>query len=245
MAWFTSMFTLKSLSRPWHEESCNGLGVDVILVLGGLHRLGLDEEGALEALLAGVVARHSQHGGHVFLLTLHVGVEQRHVAFAAAPEDVGGAAQLDGGVDGVLDLHDGAGHNVEVGVGGGAVHVALVAEHVGGAPQQLDARLGLLLLEIGHDFLQVLLVGLHVGRFGHEVHVVEAVVFDAELLHDFEAGVSLVFGGLQGIGGGVPGEGLRAGAELVGALGAGVLPHNMANFIHSLIFLPITTRLAS
>jgi len=118
--------------RP--QEPDDGLRVGVVLVLHRLHRFGLDQEVALEPLRTGVVAGHAQHGGHVLLFALHVGIEQRHVAFASAPEDVVLAAQKDRGVDGVLDLQHGAGRGVEVGVGRGAVHVAGVAEDVGRAP---------------------------------------------------------------------------------------------------------------
>ena len=140
------------------EETDHGLGVDVVLVLGGLHRLGLDEEGALEALGAGVVASRGEHLGEVVLLTLHLGVEEGVVAFTAAPEHITGTAELDGGVDGVLDLESGAGDDVELRVRGGAVHVALVAEHIGSAPEELDAGSFLLLEQIVGDIFQAGLV---------------------------------------------------------------------------------------
>ena len=135
----------------------------------------------------------------MLLFALLIGVEQAHVAFAAAPEHVVGAAELDGGVDGVFDLHGSAGHHVEVGIGGSTVHVTLVAEHVGRAPKQLHA--GFLHLHLG-----IVGDGLHAGlifcdgvALGHEVDVVEAEIFDAELVHDFKACIHLVFGALHGI----------------------------------------------
>ncbi len=140
------------------EEADYSLGVDVILVLGGLHGLGLDQECAREALAACVVACHGQHCGEMLLLTLLVGVEQAHVAFASAPEHVVAAAELYRGVDGVLDLHRRACHHVEVRVGGGAVHVAPVAEHVCRAPEVLDVRALHLALDVCHDLLDVFLV---------------------------------------------------------------------------------------
>ena len=193
-------------------------------MLHRLHGFGLDEERSLEALGAGVVAGHAEHGGHVLLLALHVGVQQRHVALTAAPEDVAVAAQLDGGVNGVLDLQHGAGGGVEVGVGRGAVHVAGVAEDVGRAPQQAETRFGLFLLDVGDDFLQVLLVLLGGCRFVNQVDVVETEVLDAHLLHEFEAGIDLVAGTLHGRCTLVPGELLGAAAELVAAFGAEGVP---------------------
>ena len=206
------------------QETDHGLRIDIVLVLHRLHRLGLDQEVALEALRTGIVAGHAEHRGHVLLLALHVGVQQRHVALAAAPEDVVFAAQLDRGVDGVLDLQHGAGRGVEVGVGRGAVHVAGVSEDVGRAPQQLDAGFGLLLLGVGDDLPEVLLILLGRGGLVHEVHVVEAVVLDAHLLHELEACVHFCLGALDGACRRVPREGLGAAAELVAALGAEGVP---------------------
>jgi hypothetical protein len=68
--------------------------VEIVLVLGRLLRLGLDQELALEADLLRVIDRHVQERGEVLLLALQVGVEQRLVALAAAPEDVVLAAEL-------------------------------------------------------------------------------------------------------------------------------------------------------
>ena len=105
------------------QEADHGLGVDIVLVLGGLHRLGFDQESAGKAVGAGIVACHGKHGCEMFFFTLLIGVEQAHIAFAAAPEYIIRTAESDSCVDSVLDLHACAGYNVEVGVGGCAVHV--------------------------------------------------------------------------------------------------------------------------
>ena len=207
------------------EEADHGLRVHVVLVLGGLHRLGLDEEGALEALGAGVVAGRGEHLGEVVLLALHLGVQEGVVAFTAAPEHVSGAAELDGGVERILDLQGRAGDDVELRVGGGAVHVALVAEHVGRAPQVLDAGLLLLLQEVVGDVLHAGLVLLHVLGVLDQVDVMEAVVADAQLLHDLEAGVGLGLGAAVGALALVPLVGAGLAAERVaGRLAQGVPP---------------------
>ncbi len=54
----------------------------------GLHRLGLDEERSLESYLPSVVACHSEECSYMLLLPLHVGIEERHVAFPSTPEDI-------------------------------------------------------------------------------------------------------------------------------------------------------------
>ena len=206
------------------QEADDGLRVHVILMLGGLHRLRLHKEGTLKATGTGIVAGHAQHRGQVFLLAFLVGVEQAHVALAATPEDVVRSAQLDGGVDGILDLHGGTGYDVEVGVRGSAVHIALVAEDIGRTPQQFDTRLLLFLFQVGYDFLQIGFVFLDGVGLGTEVHVVEAVVLDTHLLHEFKTGVHLVLGSLHGIGRVVPRESLRTAAELVATFGAQRVP---------------------
>ena len=227
------------------EEAYHGLAVHVILMLGGLHGLRFNEECAFEAFCACVVACEGQHHCQVLFFALLVGVEDAHVAFAASPEHIVGTAQLYCGVDGVLNLYGGAGHYVEVGIGGGSVHVAGVAEYVGGAPEILDACLGHLLLEVGHDFLHVGLVFLDGGGLAHKVYVVEAEILYAEFLHDFEACVGFVLRCLHGIGGGVPGELLCAAAELVAAFGAQCVPPCHGKLEPVFHFLASTTFSAS
>jgi len=160
----------------------------------------------------------------MLLLTLHVGVQQAHVALAASPEHIALSAELDSGVDSGLDLEHRACCDVEVGVGGSAVHVALVAEYVCSTPQELDTGLGLLLLRVLYDSLHVGLVLLGSGGLVDKVYIMEAVVLETDLLHDLEACVHLVLGPLESGSALVPGEGLGAAAELVAALGAEGVP---------------------
>ncbi len=206
------------------EESDHGLRVDVILMLGGLHGLRLNEESALEPVGACIVTGHCEHTGEVFFLALLVGVEKAHVSLATTPEHVVGATQCDGGVDGVLDLHGGTGHYVEVRVGGSSIHIAGVTEDVGRSPEILDAGLLHQSFEICRDFLHTLLVVFDVVEVADEVGVVEAEIFDTELLHDFKACVGLLFGHGHGVVADVPGEFLCACAELVAAFSAERVP---------------------
>ena len=60
-------------------------GVGVVLVLGGFFGLRLDVELAFEADLFFVGDGHVEELGEVFQLTLHVGVPEGGVTFAAAP----------------------------------------------------------------------------------------------------------------------------------------------------------------
>ena len=207
------------------QEAYYRLYIDIILVLGRLHGLGFDEEGAGEPLGAGIVACSGKHLSQMFLLTLHIGVEQAHITLASTPEHVILTTQFDGGVDGVLDLHGSASHYIEVGIGGSTVHIALVAEYVGSTPEQTDVVGG------SHLFERIVGNGLHVGLVFvdivggvDEVHIVEAEIVDAQLLHDFKACVHLVLGALQSAVGLVPLVGACLSAKLVTACAAQSVP---------------------
>ena len=98
----------------------HGRGVVVVLVLGGLHRLGLDEQRALEADLVLVLDDEVQEPGELRALAPEVRVEQRVVALAAAPQHVVRAAQPLGDLEHVLDLGGRVREDLGIGVRGGA-----------------------------------------------------------------------------------------------------------------------------
>jgi len=58
------------------EESDTGGAVEIVLVLCGLLRLGLDEELALEADILCIIDSHLEEGGQMVLLTSEIGVDQ-------------------------------------------------------------------------------------------------------------------------------------------------------------------------
>ncbi len=128
----------------------------------------------------------------MLFLTLLVGVEEAHVAFASTPEHVVLTAESDSSVDSVLDLDCCTGNNVEIRVGCSAVHVAAVAKHVCCAPEVLDSGFVHLSLEVGNDFLHAAFVVVDVVEVADEVGVVEAEIFDAHLLHELETCVGLL-----------------------------------------------------
>ena len=108
--------------------------IEVVLVLGRLHRLGLDEEGALEPALPTIVPRPSEESGQVVQLAAHLGVQEREVSLAATPEDVVVAPERDRRVDRRLHLGRRVGEDPEIGVRRRSVHVARVREQVGRPP---------------------------------------------------------------------------------------------------------------
>ena len=129
------------------QEIQAGGGVGIVLMLGRLLGLWLDVELAFEADLLFVIHRQMQQFGEVLQFALHVGVQQRHVAFAAAPEHVAFAAQFVRDFHGLLDLRGGKGKDLGVAAGARAVHVTGIGKQVRGAPEQFDARALLLLLQ--------------------------------------------------------------------------------------------------
>ena len=112
------------------QKPDDGLGVHIVLMLSGFHRFRLNQERTFEALLATIIASHSQQHGEVLFLAFHVGVQQRHIALSAAPEDVVLTAQRNTRIDGVLDLRGSEGGDMEIGIRACAVHVALVSKNV-------------------------------------------------------------------------------------------------------------------
>ena len=108
------------------EEVEAGGRIGIVLVGRGFARLRLDEELALEADLLRVVDSEVQERGEVVELTLHVGVDQRGVAFAAAPEDVTFAAESLGGLERVTDLAGAVGEHVGVRRSAGTLRIARV-----------------------------------------------------------------------------------------------------------------------
>ena len=140
VAWLASMLVRYSPSSPLRtRKPCTVCDVVVVLVLGRLHRLGLDQQLALEADLRLVLGDEVQEPGELVALPPEVRVEQGVVALAAAPQDVVLPAEALGDLEHVLDLRRGEGEHLGIGVGRRARLVARVREQVGGAPQEPHA----------------------------------------------------------------------------------------------------------
>ena len=120
------------------QEAVHRRDVVVVLVLRGLHRLGLDQQRTLESNRVFVLDDQIEEATELVHLTLHVSIEQRLVALASAPQHVVGAAELLGRAHAMGHLRGCIAKRSGVGVGGRASHESAVGEGVGGAPQQLD-----------------------------------------------------------------------------------------------------------
>jgi hypothetical protein len=158
------------------QEANNSFHIEIILVLGWLARLGLNEEGSFEAVAAGIVFCRVQEARQVLLFPLHIGVQQAHIALAATPENIILTTQLDGGIQCCLYLRACMCEDVEIRISGSAVHIARVRKQVGRAPKELYAGIGLLLLGIIHDRLQPALILRNIIRIINNVHIMKAVI---------------------------------------------------------------------
>ena len=94
--------------------------------------LGLEQEGSLEADLALVLDGHAEEARKVVELLLHVGVEERVVALAAAPEHKVLAPEAMRDLQCLLCLRGCNGSNLGIGARGGSVHVPGVLEELDG-----------------------------------------------------------------------------------------------------------------
>ena len=183
------------------EEAVDRRRVVVVLVLGRLHGLGLDQQRAFEPDPVLVLGDEVEEPGELIALALEVRVEQRVVALAAAPQDVVRAAEPMGDLEHVLDLRRGVGKDLGIRVRRCAGLVARVGEQVGRAPEQpgLDS---LLVAErvIGQCVEVVAELG-EGAAFRGNVPIVEAVIRDAELLDELERHGHLLARGRHRFGG--------------------------------------------
>ena len=151
-----------------------------------------------------VLRDEREEPGELLLLAREVGVEQRVVAFAAAPQDVVLAAEPLRDLEHDLDLGRGIREDVRVGVRRGACRVSRVAEQVRRAPQELHPRALLVGSGLVHERQEV---GARLGEcraVRSDVTVVEAVVGDPELREELEGGGEALPRGGHRVGSGEP-----------------------------------------
>ena len=131
---------LEILFQPvFTQESKHGGGIKIILMLGRLFWLRLNIEISVVAFRTRILHRHLHQPCHVVQLQCHIGIQKRFITLSAAPEHVTFSAQFYGSVNGIFNLKRRAGKRIRKRRGSGAVHIAWIAEVVGGAPQQFDS----------------------------------------------------------------------------------------------------------
>ncbi len=201
------------------QEVQAGGRVAVILMARRLFGLGLNVERALKSNLLLVVDGHVHELPQVVQFALHVGVQQRRIPFASAPEYVALTAQLVGPFHGLLHLRCSETERVRVAARGRAVHVARMDEVLSRTPEQTDAGVFLELLQFVADRIELRIGLLEVLAVGAEVAVVPGVIGNAQLGGELEERTrprDCVLGGaLAGVPralGGSPAEHVAAGA---------------------------------
>ena len=181
------------------QEAVTGCGVIIILVLGRFLRFRFHQDRTLEADPVLVLDHHVQEATHVVQLLRQVGVQQGFIALAPAPKDVVLPAHLVRGVHAAFHGGGGEGEDLGVGVGRGTRHPAAVAEHVGSAPEQLDAGLRLLFRHVIGDLVQRFQVVGEIAGFRADIGIVPAVERHAQRLEHLEGDIGLDAGGLHRI----------------------------------------------
>src|SRR5262245_27254037 len=156
--------------------------VRIVLMGRRLLRLWLDEERAIPVQLLCVVDRHAEELGEMIELTAEFRVKQVLIPLAATPKQVVLAAEFLRHFHRLLDLGPSIGEYVGVATRARSVNESLVAEEIGGAPEELDSSPLLLLFQNSHDGVEIF-VGLgKVLPLGGDVAVVKAIVRTSELL---------------------------------------------------------------
>ena len=206
------------------QEADGSGSIKVVLVLHRLLGLGLDVEITGKADGAAILNGHLHQGSDILLLELHIGVQQSLIAFTAAPEHVTLAAQLDGDIQCLLDLCSCEAENISGIRGTCAIHETGIAEHIGSAPQALDAGFLHFLQNVIGDLIQTAVGFLDVSSLRNDIHIMEAEVLNTQLLHELEACIHLCLCMLHGAGNSAKGLVGSLTAEHISAAGAEVMP---------------------
>ena len=90
-----------------------------------------------------------------------------------------------------------------------------MTKYVSSTPQQLDTSFSLFFFCISYDSFQVSFVFFDACTFRNQVYIVEAIVFDTHLLHEFETCIQFIFSCLQSVRVTIPRELFRSATELV------------------------------
>ncbi|EAU65515.1 conserved hypothetical protein [Stigmatella aurantiaca DW4/3-1] len=176
------------------QESIDRRDVVVVLMLGRLHGLGLDEDCPLEAELVLVLHHQVEEAPQLIDLALQVGVEQRVVTLAASPQHVIRTPEPMRGLERVTDLGSRMGEDLWIRIGRRTGHVPRVGEQVRRPPEQLHA--GPLHHDLGfveHD-LERVLTRPKAPQFRRQVPIMEREEWHAQLLEELEGNAELLLG---------------------------------------------------
>ena len=171
----------------------------------------------MEADLVLVLHHEVQKPPELVGFPLQIGVEQRLVAFAAAPQHVVLAAEFVRDVERGPHLGRGPAEHVRVGIGRRPAHETTVREQIGRAPEQLDLGTFHLAPEQCGDLAGIAVRFGKRRTLGGDVAVVEAEIRDIEQPKQLERHVSLLARAVQRVAARHPGPLERIAAKRVGA----------------------------
>mmetsp|Transcript_37439 Transcript_37439/g.93071 ORF Transcript_37439/g.93071 Transcript_37439/m.93071 type:complete len:365 (+) Transcript_37439:894-1988(+) len=171
------------------QKAGGGRDVPVVLVLGRLLGLGLDEErsGGAEDM-APVVGCHLVKSSGVAALHGDIRGGKVAVALAPSPEIEVFAAERVRHLHRLLHLRRRANEDVHVRASGGPRHVLRLHEQLRGAPERPDISPSLHPQSVRSDFVEVGVGFGQVFALGGNVAVVEAPPVDTQLAHELEEG---------------------------------------------------------
>ena len=179
-------------------------GVGIVLVRGRFTWLWLDVELSGEADFFRVVHGEVEKVREVIEFALHVGIEESRVTFAATPEGVAFAAELERAVHRGFHLCRPVGENISVRRGAGTMCEARMCEQTCGAPEEFFASGFLEIEEVVGNLFESRVGFCEVTEFGGDVAVVPAVIIDAGLIEKLEEYVGAFEGVIDGVSAIVP-----------------------------------------
>ena len=181
------------------QKSDHRRGVEIVLMLGGLHGFGFNVKLTREARLTSIIPGHAQESGDVIELPAHIRVPERHVSFPTAPEGVARPSEPDCRVKGRLHLMRRMPQHREIGTARGTVHVPGMGEQIGRAPEQPHAGTVLPLLRQLGEMNQILLEFRLIRPEGRHIRVVKGVERRTDLGEELECRVELLLRRPHGI----------------------------------------------
>jgi hypothetical protein len=176
------------------EEAVDRGDVVIVLVLGRLLRLRLDQDRALEADLVLVLDHQVEEAAELVVLALEVGVEQGLVALAPAPQHVVLATELVGRVDAGFTVAAAKAKTSGSGLVAAPDMKRRLENRLAVPHKQLHAGRFLLAGEIVDDLFEVLRILGKVGTFGPHIGVMEAVERCTQRREHLEGDIGLQLG---------------------------------------------------
>ena len=130
----------------------------------------------------------------MFFFSLHVGIQQRHIAFTSAPKGVALPAELYCCIYCAFHLSCSVGYNVELRVCRSPVHIARITEYIGRSPQEFYAGFFLPLIQTVGNFYKIFFTFGRTFPFGAYIPVMPAIIGRSDFSNKLKSRIRFVFG---------------------------------------------------